>query len=394
MVRMRLRRRVALAAGRRRRRRVNRVRGSDRRRRVARRAAVTHRAALILEARVREVARHAVAIEGLAPVAAMGARPCVFMALVARIGAVTGCAARSIHRRRRRMAVLAPEIRVVVLRRFGLVALVAVRALVAKSALAGHPFQFADAHLTPVFPLPTEGVRAGRPILADLVVTSRAVALLGGVLLVAGLAGRHVHERRLRDELRFDHRGVAGLAVLGGLGVFLVREFDLRALLAGAHPLPLAFGVEEVLGVLLGRLIGVEILVALHAGVEDGKRLELRRRVAVAIDALDALVEVQRMVEMRARFASRSAPRGESRRSAERREGQGFVGALSGKADGGVFITTSRFSPGAVEWVRTVPARIILIDGRRLAELMIEYGVGVQVQRTYRVVKIDEDFFT
>jgi len=78
----------------------------------------------------------------------------------------------------------------------------------------------------------------------------------------------------------------------------------------------------------------------------------------------------------------------------QRPEVQGFVGALSGKADGGVFITTSRFSPGAVEWVRTVPARIILIDGRRLTELMIEYGIGVQVERSYRVVEIDEDFFT
>jgi restriction system protein len=78
----------------------------------------------------------------------------------------------------------------------------------------------------------------------------------------------------------------------------------------------------------------------------------------------------------------------------QRPEVQGFVGALSGKADGGVFITTSRFSPGAVEWVRTVPARIILIDGQRLTQLMIEYGVGVQVERTYRVVEIDEDFFT
>ena len=37
---------------------------------------------------------------------------------------------------------------------------------------------------------------------------------------------------------------------------------------------------------------------------------------------------------------------------------------------------------------------IILIDGQRLTQLMIEYGVGVQVERTYRVVKIDEDFFT
>ena len=80
--------------------------------------------------------------------------------------------------------------------------------------------------------------------------------------------------------------------------------------------------------------------------------------------------------------------------SVQRPEVQGFVGALSGKADGGVFITTSRFSAGAIEWVKTVPARIILIDGQRLTELMIEYGVGVQVERTYRVVEIDEDFFT
>lgn len=88
------------------------------------------------------------------------------------------------------------------------------------------------------------------------------------------------------------------------------------------------------------------------------------------------------------------AKRYSSTNSVQRPEVQGFVGALSGKADGGVFITTSRFSSGAVEWVRTVPARIILIDGRRLAELMIEYGVGVQVERSYRVVEIDEDFFT
>ncbi|CAN5796326.1 restriction endonuclease [soil metagenome] len=78
----------------------------------------------------------------------------------------------------------------------------------------------------------------------------------------------------------------------------------------------------------------------------------------------------------------------------QRPEVQGFVGALSGKADGGVFITTSRFSSGAVEYARLVPTRIILIDGQRLAELMIEYGVGVQVERTYRIVEIDEDFFT
>lgn len=73
---------------------------------------------------------------------------------------------------------------------------------------------------------------------------------------------------------------------------------------------------------------------------------------------------------------------------------QAFVGALSGKADGGVFITTSRFSEGAKQYADTVPTRIILIDGERLTELMIRYKVGVQaVGETFQAVEIDEDFF-
>lgn len=72
---------------------------------------------------------------------------------------------------------------------------------------------------------------------------------------------------------------------------------------------------------------------------------------------------------------------------------QAFVGALSGKADSGVFITTSSFSAGAKEYATHVPTRIILIDGTRLSALMIRYGVGVQVKETYRVIEIDEDFF-
>ncbi|QIM17616.1 restriction endonuclease [Leucobacter coleopterorum] len=72
---------------------------------------------------------------------------------------------------------------------------------------------------------------------------------------------------------------------------------------------------------------------------------------------------------------------------------QAFVGALSGKADSGVFITTSRFSEGALAYAENVPTRIILIDGKRLMKLMIRYGVGVQVKETYKIIEIDEDFF-
>lgn len=72
---------------------------------------------------------------------------------------------------------------------------------------------------------------------------------------------------------------------------------------------------------------------------------------------------------------------------------QAFVGALSGKADSGVFITTSRFSDGARGYAEGVPTRVILIDGKRLTSLMIRYGVGIQIRETYKVVEIDEDFF-
>jgi len=47
----------------------------------------------------------------------------------------------------------------------------------------------------------------------------------------------------------------------------------------------------------------------------------------------------------------------------------------------------------AREYAEHIVTRIVLIDGARLATLMIRYGVGVQVERTISVVKIDEDFF-
>lgn len=73
---------------------------------------------------------------------------------------------------------------------------------------------------------------------------------------------------------------------------------------------------------------------------------------------------------------------------------QGFYGALAGnQAHQGVFITTSSFSRQAAEFAEQVPARIILIDGSRLTRLMIQYGVGVQVKRTVRIVDVDEDYF-
>lgn len=73
---------------------------------------------------------------------------------------------------------------------------------------------------------------------------------------------------------------------------------------------------------------------------------------------------------------------------------QAFVGALHGQqADRGVFITTSRFSADAVSFVERISNRIVLIDGRWLAELMILHNVGVQAESTFVLKRVDEDFF-
>lgn len=72
---------------------------------------------------------------------------------------------------------------------------------------------------------------------------------------------------------------------------------------------------------------------------------------------------------------------------------QAFVGALHGfGASRGVFLTTSSFTSGAVEYAQKVQSRIILIDGSKLVNLMIQYRVGVQVQRPFSAVEIDEDY--
>ncbi len=71
-----------------------------------------------------------------------------------------------------------------------------------------------------------------------------------------------------------------------------------------------------------------------------------------------------------------------------------FAGALLGKqGDRGVFITTSSFTKGAREEAERINARIELIDGSRLAELLVAYGVGVQAEQTVSLYRLDEDFF-
>ncbi len=77
-----------------------------------------------------------------------------------------------------------------------------------------------------------------------------------------------------------------------------------------------------------------------------------------------------------------------------RPEIQKFAGALQGKrARKGVFITTSDFSQGARDYAVSIESKIVLISGRELADLMIDYGVGVSTSSVYEVKKIDYDYF-
>lgn len=75
-----------------------------------------------------------------------------------------------------------------------------------------------------------------------------------------------------------------------------------------------------------------------------------------------------------------------------RPEVQAFYGALTGqRADKGVFITTSSYTPQAIEFARSVEG-VVLVDGRRVAELMIDHEVGASA-RTVKIPKFDSDYF-
>ena len=72
-----------------------------------------------------------------------------------------------------------------------------------------------------------------------------------------------------------------------------------------------------------------------------------------------------------------------------------FAGSLLGKkAKKGIFITTSNFPQNAYDYVEDIEHKIILIDGQRLAELMIEHNVGVSTQRIFDIKKLDSDYFS
>lgn len=131
----------------------------------------------------------------------------------------------------------------------------------------------------------------------------------------------------------------------------------------------------------------VKLLVAMGYGGVNGKAVVTKASGDEGIDGIidqDALGVNRIYVQ-----AKRYAPD----RTVGRPELQSFVGALSGKSDSGLMITTGRFSKEATSYAETTDKRLIMIDGKRLAELMITYGVGTQTIKTYSTIQVDEDFF-
>ncbi|MEQ8562039.1 MAG: restriction endonuclease, partial [Cytophagales bacterium] len=82
--------------------------------------------------------------------------------------------------------------------------------------------------------------------------------------------------------------------------------------------------------------------------------------------------------------------------SVGREDIQKFVGALAvSQSNKGVFITTSYYAKTAIDYCNSLSAttNIVLIDGKKLAELMYEYGLGMQTEKTIEIKKLDSDFW-
>jgi restriction system protein len=88
------------------------------------------------------------------------------------------------------------------------------------------------------------------------------------------------------------------------------------------------------------------------------------------------------------------AKRYDAKNTVGRPDVQRFIGSLTGEgANKGVFVTTSNFSSEAVSYLQRVQHRVVLINGQRLARLMIQHGVGVRTRQTYLIQSVDEDYF-
>lgn len=150
--------------------------------------------------------------------------------------------------------------------------------------------------------------------------------------------------------------------------------------------------LENVMGctpAFFERLV-VELLVAMGYG---GSRRDAARAVGQTGDeGIDGIIDEDKLgldiIYIQAKKWSLD-------KSVGRPEIQKFVGALAGKrARKGIFITTTSFSSEAIRYASDIDTKVILIDGKRLAELMIDYNIGVNEVTTYKLKRLDSDYFS
>ena len=146
-------------------------------------------------------------------------------------------------------------------------------------------------------------------------------------------------------------------------------------------------GVRAVSANLFEKIV-VELLVSMGYG---GSRKEAGRAIGRSGDeGVDGIINEDRLgldvVYVQAKRWSSTVGRPEI---------QKFAGALQGqRARKGIFITTSDFSRDAHDYAGRIESKIVLIDGPLLAQLMIDYGIGVNPVRTYELKKVDGDYFS
>jgi len=129
------------------------------------------------------------------------------------------------------------------------------------------------------------------------------------------------------------------------------------------------------------------VLDLLHKMGYGASRADLQRVGGVSDGGIDGVISLDKLGLEKVYVQAKRW-----QQSVGRPEVQGFYGALAGqRANKGVFITTSAFTSQAVEFAKSVE-RVVLIDGARLAGLMIDHEVGVTL-RPFRLPKLDADYF-
>lgn len=154
---------------------------------------------------------------------------------------------------------------------------------------------------------------------------------------------------------------------------------------------------EQLAQELLSRILGcsptffeqlvVELLVKMGYG---GSRRDAGERIGQTGDGgIDGIIKEDRL-GLDTIFIQAKRWQG----SVGRPEIQKFVGALQGqRAKKGVFITTSFYTVEAADYATRIDTKVVLIDGKQLAGLMIDFDVGVSAAATYVVKRIDSDYF-